>query len=160
MLTYNFIRENDLNSRELHFLSIVSSYSNESHLKVSQYAEMIKVTDRTIKRIIQSLKNKKRIEVRYGLYKSIHISISKGTPVALIKGTKTTFKRDKNDTQKGHPRPFQYREHKENIKRPPSREIFKSEDQEHPGTGDIPEHSKHQLNQLKSKLGLIKLVPK
>lgn len=103
MLSYNFIRSGELTSRELHLLSIIDSYSGESHLKLAQYAEMMRASIRTIKRVIKSLKEKGYVTIRYGLYKSIHIGINNLSKalwkvnekknLSKSKGPKWSFKR-------------------------------------------------------------------
>jgi len=116
MISYNFIRNNDLSSRELNFLHIVDSFTNESHLKCSQYAQMMKCSTRTIKRLIQSLVKKGYLKIRYGIFKSIHLKLieTKGIIQNLFsKVTKKTFKSDTHVTSN-------IREHKKKINTPPA----------------------------------------
>ena len=76
MLSYEFVRSSRANSNELHLLNIIDSFSGECHLSVGQLSAMVGKSRRTVKRILQSLREKGMICVRYGLYKSIHVSIS------------------------------------------------------------------------------------
>lgn len=114
-LNYNALRENDLTSVELHLLIIVSSYSKESHISLSEFARMMKASISTVKRVIVSLKQKGHINVRYGVYKSLHISISISSPMVLSKSSNDDVIKLKMHRNKAHPRAVQYRVNKELI---------------------------------------------
>lgn len=108
MFNHVWVRDNQLTSREFHFISVINSYSGESHLQCKHYAEILKCSVRTIKRIIQSLIKKGIICVRYGFYKSIHISLYNIAEMLWkpnlnkikrrAQGPKSTFKRANGGT--------------------------------------------------------------
>lgn len=150
MLAYAAVREMNLNSKEFHFISIVDSYSKESHIKLKDYAQMMKCSVRTVKRIIKSLKDKGYIILRYGLYKSLHIAVNAlagllwKPNVNKSKGPKWYSKRAKHD-------PSNIERNKEinkGIKYP----IFRPENQEI--SFEMPKEAQSMLENLKSKLGL------
>lgn len=155
MLSYNFIRSGELTSREIHLLSIIDSFSGESHLKLQQYADIMRSSVRTIKRVIKSLKEKGYIKLRYGLYKSIHIAINNVSKIlwktnekknlSNSKGPKWSFKRAKHvpSNIEGN------KEINKAIKYP----IFKEEKL---SIGDeMPINARSMLENLKTRLGIL-----
>lgn len=105
MFSYNFVRSGAVTGDEFLFLSIVNSFSRESHLKLADYSQMMGRSKRTVKRIIKSLKDKGFLAIRYGLYKSLHIAVdiakgvlwkaNLGKNLAFSKGPNMFFKRAK-----------------------------------------------------------------
>ena len=152
MLAYQLTRSGDLSSREFHFLSIVDSFSNESHLKLQQYAEIMRTSVRTLKRVVKSLREKGYIQVRYGLYKSLHIAVSSlsnalwkpNTIKPKSKGPKWSFKRAKGDTSNI--------ERNKEINKGVTYPIFKAETAEY--STQMPDEAKSMLDSLKAKLGI------
>lgn len=152
MLAYQVTRSGELSSREFHFLSIVDSFSNESHLKLKQYAEIMRTSVRTLKRVVKSLKEKGYIQIRYGLYKSLHIAVSSlsnalwkpNTVKPRSKGPKWSFKRAKGDTSNIE----RNREINKRVIYP----IFRAETAEY--STEMPQEAKSMLENLKAKLGL------
>lgn len=104
MFDYNFTRSGILTGNEFLFLNIVNSFSNESHLKLEQYAQIMGRSTRTIRRIIISLKRKGYLSIRYGVYKSLHLKVAQEAGIlwkanmrklkAFSKGTFLSRKRD------------------------------------------------------------------
>ena len=149
-LSYTFVQSGAVSSKEMHFLTIIDSYSNESHLKLKQYSEIMKCSIRTLKRIVKSLKEKGYIQVRYGLYKSLHILVD----LALLwkpnvtkprsKGPSWTFKRAKGSTSNI--------ERNKEINKGVTYPIFRAETAE--CSYEMPQEAKSMLENLKSKLGL------
>jgi hypothetical protein len=150
MLAYNLVRSNDLSSREFHFLSIVDSFSNESHLKLKDYAEIMRTSIRTLKRVVKSLREKGYIQVRYGLYKSLHIAVSTralwkpNTGKPKSKGPKWSVKRAKGDSSNI--------ERNKEINKGVIYPIFKAETAEY--STEMPQEAKSMLENLKSRLGI------
>lgn len=152
MLQYNFIRSGQISSREFHLLSIIDSYSGECHLKTSQYAEMMSCSIRTIKRLIKSLVKKGYINIRYGLYKSIHIG--------LMNLVETVWKPNLNKIKSKVPK-WSFKsangvttniERNKEINKVVRYPLFKAE--EIKCSYNIPLESKTMLENLKMKLGL------
>lgn len=153
MLAYQVTRSGDLSSREFHFLSIVDSFSNESHLKLSQYAEIMHTSVRTLKRVVKSLREKGYIQVRYGLYKSLHIAVNAlsnalwkpNTVKPRSKGPKCPFKRANGDTSNI--------ERNKEINKRVIYPIFKAEPAEY--STEMPQEAKSMLQNLKARLGIV-----
>lgn len=154
MLSYNFVRSGELTSRELHLLTIINSYSGESHLKLAQYAEMMRASIRTVKRVIKSLKEKGFVTIRYGLYKSLHVAVCRLSNILWkpndkknlekSKGPKWSFKRAIHGTSNIE----RNKEINKGVRYP----IFKEETLDL--SDEMPVQARSMLDNLKNKLGI------
>lgn len=75
-LNFNLMRSGTLKGQEGNFLLLLYSYSSGSFHTVKELSEILGVSDRTIKRIISSLRLKGLIEVNYLKYKRLFIKLS------------------------------------------------------------------------------------
>lgn len=140
MLSYSFVRSGALTPNEFMFLSIVDSFSGESHLKLKDFAEIMHKSIRSCKRILKSLKEKNYIVCRYGLYKSIHLSVNALSNAIWRPNVKKIFQKSKGPNwfvKRAMPDLSNIERNKENNKKT-IRNYFKSEEKEHPGGKDIP----------------------